>query len=259
MAGAARVHAIESGKQLANRTLIAFGGAAPLHAARLAEKLEMNLVIIPGHAGVGSAVGFLRAPVAYEIVRSLYQRLDALDIAAINVSLSAMQHEAERIVRQATSTLPRTETRSAFMRYAGQGHEIPVPLPARTLRDGDDKLLRDAFEAAYRALYHRIIPSAAIEILSWTVRVSAPAPAGSHRVAVSKGATAVASTGVRTVFDHRERRPISVPVYNRENLHAGWRVKGPAVIVEDETATLVTEVCDASIDADGAIVLERRA
>jgi N-methylhydantoinase A len=259
MAGAARVHAIESGKQLANRTLIAFGGAAPLHAARLAEKLEMNLVIIPSHAGVGSAVGFLRAPVAYEIVRSLYQRLDALDIAAINVNLSAMQHEAERIVRQATSTLPRTETRSAFMRYAGQGHEIPVPLPARTLRDGDDKLLRNAFEAAYRALYHRIIPSAAVEILSWTVRVSAPAPAGSHRVAVSKGATAAASTGVRTIFDHRERCPISVPVYNRESLHAGWRVKGPAVIVEDETATLVTEVFDASIDADGAIVLERRA
>ncbi len=72
------------------------------------------------------------------------------------------------------------------MRYAGQGHEIPVPLPARTLRNGDDTLLRNAFEAAYRTLYHRIIPSAAIEILSWTVRVSA-LHRWPHRVAVGKG------------------------------------------------------------------------
>ena len=257
MAGAARVHAIESGKQLVDRTLIAFGGAAPLHAARLAEKLDMDRVIIPHHAGVGSAVGFLRAPIAYEIVRSLYQHLDALDVAAINASLSAMRQEAERIVRQGAPTSPRTETRNAFMRYAGQGHEIPVPLPGGVLHDGDGKLLREAFEAAYRALYHRTIPGAAIEILSWTVRVSAPAPRGSGRATISAGATA-ASAGERAIFDHRERRPISVPVYDRESLGVGCRIKGPAVIVEDETATMVTAVFDATINADGAIVLERR-
>jgi N-methylhydantoinase A len=259
MAGAARVHAIESGKQLTDRTLIAFGGAAPLHAARLAEKLEMNRVIIPGHAGVGSAVGFLRAPVAYEIVRSLYQRVEALDVAAINAGLSAMQQEAERIVRQGAPTAPRTETRSVFMRYAGQGHEIAVPLPARPLRDGDAKLLRDGFEAAYRTLYHRIIPGAAIEILSWTVRVSAAAPAGSRRMPASAGGAAAVPIGERPIFDHRERRFIAARVYDREHLAAGCRIEGPAVIVEDETATLVTAVFDASLNPDGAIILERRA
>ncbi len=102
MANAARVHAIESGKDARSRTLIAFGGAAPLHAARVAEKLGIASVVIPANAGVGSAVGFLRAPVAYEIVRSRLQRLDGFDAAAANGLLLEMRAEAEAIVRRGT-------------------------------------------------------------------------------------------------------------------------------------------------------------
>ncbi|MDW8444802.1 MAG: hydantoinase/oxoprolinase family protein [Acetobacteraceae bacterium] len=75
MANAARVHAIEAGTALEGRTLIAFGGGGPVHAARVAEKIGIDAVLVPPGAGVGSAIGFLRAPVAYEVVRSLYQRL----------------------------------------------------------------------------------------------------------------------------------------------------------------------------------------
>ena len=81
MANAARVHAIESGKDLRPRTLIAFGGAAPLHAARVAEKLGIGRVLVPANAGVGSAVGLLRAPVAYEVVRGRLMRLSSFDAA----------------------------------------------------------------------------------------------------------------------------------------------------------------------------------
>jgi N-methylhydantoinase A len=95
MANAARVHAIESGKDARGRTLVAFGGAAPLHAARMAEKLGLDRVVVPSYAGVGSAVGFLRAPIAYEIVRSGLQRLAAFDAAAANALLAAMREEAE--------------------------------------------------------------------------------------------------------------------------------------------------------------------
>ena len=100
MANAARVHAIESGKDARGRTLVAFGGAAPLHAARMAEKLGLDRVLVPSNAGVGSAVGFLRAPIAYEIVRSQLQRLDAFDADAANALLAAMRDEAEAIVRR---------------------------------------------------------------------------------------------------------------------------------------------------------------
>src|SRR6185295_780684 len=137
MANAARVHAIESGKDARGRTLVAFGGAAPLHAARMAEKLGLDRVLVPSHAGVGSAVGFLRAPIAYEVVRSQLQRLDGFDPDGANALLAAMRAEAEAIVRRGEPDAPLTESRSAFMRYRGQGHEIAVKLPARPYRAED--------------------------------------------------------------------------------------------------------------------------
>src|SRR6202035_4831132 len=131
MANAARVHAIESGKDIRPRTLIAFGGAAPIHAARVAEKLGIARVLVPANAGVGSAVGFLRAPVAYEIVRSHLERVSRFEAAAVNRLLGEMRAEAEAIVRRGAPEARLTEQRSAFMRYRGQGHEIAVPLPVR--------------------------------------------------------------------------------------------------------------------------------
>src|SRR5215470_6531154 len=163
MANAARVHAIESGKDARGRTLVAFGGAAPLHAARMADKLGLDRVVVPAYAGVGSAVGFLRAPIAYEIVRSALQRLDQFDAAAANALFATMRREAEAIVRCGAGDASLTETRSAFMRYRGQGHEIAVSLPVRTYRSEDAALLRDAFETEYRGLYSRIIPGVEIE------------------------------------------------------------------------------------------------
>src|SRR5207237_9418176 len=174
MANAARLHVIESGKDARGRTLVAFGGAAPLHAARMAEKLGLDRVLVPSYAGVGSAVGFLRAPIAYEIVRSSLQRLDEFDAAAANALFAAMRAEAEPIVRRGAGDAPLSETRSAFMRYRGQGHEIAVPLPTRIYRDDDAALLDDAFEQAYRRLYGRIIPGVEVEILSCVLLLSGP-------------------------------------------------------------------------------------
>ena len=132
MANAARVHAIESGKTYENRTLIAFGGGGPVHACRLAEKIGIRRIVVPSGAGVGSAIGFLRAPVGYEVVRSLYQRLSTFDTGAVNTLLASMHDEASTVVERGRLDAPVIETRIAFMRYVGQGHEIPVPLPART-------------------------------------------------------------------------------------------------------------------------------
>src|SRR6185437_8511739 len=98
MANAARVHAIESGKTYEGRTLIAFGGGGPVHACRMAEKLGIERVLVPSGAGVGSAIGFLRAPVGYEVVRSLYQRISTFDIHAVNALLTSMYNEARTVV-----------------------------------------------------------------------------------------------------------------------------------------------------------------
>jgi N-methylhydantoinase A len=259
MANAARVHAIESGKDARGRTLVAFGGAAPLHAARMAEKLGLDRVLVPSNAGVGSAVGFLRAPIAYEIVRSQLQRLDAFDPDAANRLMAAMREEAAAIVRRGEPTAPLSETRSAFMRYRGQGHEIAVTLPVRPYRAEDAVALREAFEAAYRRLYSRVIPGVEVEVLSWVLLLSGPVPleaavTGERVAAESHPAPARR----RPVFDADSADFIDVAIHDRAALAPGAVISGPAVIVEDETSTVVSRNFDARIDAFGYIELTRR-
>src|SRR5262249_53054968 len=146
MANAARGHAIERGKVIGGCTLIAFGGAAPLHAARLAEKLGIARVIVPPNAGVGSAIGFLRAPIAYERVHSRYMRLEAFDADAASRLLGELAAEARDVVAAGAAGQATVEARAAYMRYVGQGHEIPVLLPNRPLGPDDRELLRREFE-----------------------------------------------------------------------------------------------------------------
>ena len=257
MANAARVHAVERGKAVGETTLIAFGGAAPLHASRLAEKLGIRRVIVPRNAGVGSAVGFLRAPVAYEVVRSRYMRLDAFDAAAANALLDALKEEARRVVESGARGQKLEERRTAYMRYVGQGHEIVVPVPARALEAGDTAELRRGFEREYRALFQRVIPDGAVEILSWTLTLSTPnaLPKALAGVGRKDGAAAI---GTRPVFDATTEAFAEVAVYRRPDLDLGQTVAGPALIVEDETTTFVSARFDAAIDAAGSIVLERR-
>lgn len=258
MANAARVHAVERGMTVADRTLVAFGGAAPLHASRLAEKLGIGRVIVPPDAGVGSAVGFLVAPAAYELIRSRYMRLDQFDTAAANALLGEMAAQARSHAEAAAGGRPLVEMRTAFMRYSGQGHEIAVPLPARALTAPDAAALRQTFEAEYRALFHRHIPDAQIEIMSWVVVVTTPvdAPPLLER---ANPAQPPAPSGRRSVFDTRLARLIDVDVYERATLSPGHAVSGPCMILEDGTCIYVSPTFDARIDAGLAIVLERKA
>jgi N-methylhydantoinase A len=258
MANAARVHAIESGKDARGRTLVAFGGAAPLHAARMAEKLGLDRIVVPSYAGVGSAVGFLRAPIAYEIVRSALQRLDQFDPAAANALYAAMRAEAEPIVRRGAGDAPLTETRSAFMRYRGQGHEIAVPLPVQIYRDDDAAMLHGVFEEAYRRLYSRVIPGVEVEVLSWVMLLSAPPPTESETVLPTLEPHIPEPARWRPVFDPETGEFIEVPIHERSQLRPGALIRGPAIIVEDETSTVVTRLFDACIDAFGYIELIRR-
>jgi N-methylhydantoinase A len=258
MANAARVHAIESGKDARGRTLVAFGGAAPLHAARMAEKLGLDRVLVPSYAGVGSAIGFLRAPIAYEIVRSALQRLDTFDAAAANALYAAMLAEAEPIVRRGAGDAPLTETRSAFMRYRGQGHEIAVVLPTRAYRDDDAAMLHAVFEEAYRRLYSRVIPGVEVEILSWIMHLSAPLPTEPEAGAPTPKSYAPQPARSRPVLDPETGEFIDVAIHERRDLLPGAFIPGPAVIVEDETSTVVSRSFDAGVDAFGYIQLTRR-
>jgi N-methylhydantoinase A len=257
MANAARVHAIESGKDVRPRTLIAFGGSAPLHAARVAEKLGVGRVLVPANAGVGSAVGLLRAPVAYEIVRSRLMRVSSFDEAEANALVLEMRGEAEAIVCHGAGVTKLVEQRSAFMRYRGQGHEIAVNLPVRAFAADDRATLTELFEAAYRRLYSRAIPGVDIEILSWVVSIAAPAEGGLAEP-VSERAYEPPPKARRRVFDPDSGEFLDVAVYWRPDLAPGARIPGPAVIAEDETSTVVSPLFNARIDCFGYIEVTRR-
>lgn len=263
MAAAARAHAAEFGLDLASRDMVAFGGAAPLHAARLGEKLGVRRILIPADAGVGSAVGFLLAPVAYEVVRSRYQALSELLPDRVNGLMAEMRAEALAVVRQgvgptvAAETL--RETRQAYMRYRGQGHEIPVALPVEEYREGHRDDFREAFEAAYRQLYGRTIDGVEIEALSWTLTIAETRAdskdRGSEQSSRLEGEVSPFAT--QPLLDPATGNAADTPVYLRSDLDVGARVPGPALITEDQTTTVVTAGWQAAIDAQGSIVLSR--
>jgi N-methylhydantoinase A len=257
MANAARVHAIERGVAVGERTLVAFGGAAPLHAARLAEKLGIERIVVPADAGVGSAIGFLEAPAAYELVRSRFMRLDRFDAEAANELLGAMSREAGALAKAAAGGRPLDEHRQAFMRYSGQGHEIAVPLPALALGPADAAGLREAFEAEYRRLFERHIPGARIEIMSWVVLVSTEAETP-VRLGTVEPRPAPRPTGERRVLDARLGRAVAVPVFERSDLEPGATIAGPALVTEAGTSTFVSSSFDLAVDAGGALVLTRK-
>ncbi|MDA0663584.1 MAG: hydantoinase/oxoprolinase family protein [Proteobacteria bacterium] len=258
MANAARVHSIERGKVIADHTIIAFGGAAPLHASRLAEKLAIDRIIVPTNAGVGSAVGFLRAPIAYEVVRSRYMPLRDFDAGQANALLDAMQDEALGVVRSGAGDAALTEKRIAFMRYMGQGHEIVVPLPNRTLTVDDAAMLKQIYDREYEVLYGRTIPDADIEVLTWAMTIST-GEAEQAPVADPPDIDTPPPSGRRPVFDPVTQSFAEIAQYRRDDLLPGMRVAGPAIIAEDETSTFVSASFNARIDASGFIVMERSA
>lgn len=256
MANAARVHAIERGKDIGACTMIAFGGAAPLHACPLAEKLGVSRIIVPSGAGVGSAIGFLQAPIAYEITRSAALNLEKFDAAKANALLKAMERDARAVVAPATAKEKLRVIRIADFRYVGQGHEIRVTLPDGALNATDGPKLRQAFEKLYKVLYGLIIPNMEIEAVTWSVTVASTPPKVA-RAGKPKAAKAPSPRKQRQVYDQALGKTVTMPVYWRFDMKPGARIKGPAIIAENETSTLVGAHFQAQLDSLGYIVLER--
>lgn len=259
MANAARVHAVENGKNISDNIMVAFGGAAPLHAARLCEKLGIDQCLIPAGAGVGSAIGFLKAPFGYEALASKVTRLSAFEADDVNALLDGLKATAEGFVRAGTDgAIQRAIT--AYMRYVGQGWEIPVALPDRPFTAADVDLLRQSFQTNYARFFGRAIDGLdglEIEIVTFSVKAqdSRPAP---MRHALTLGRTEVAAQVSRPVFDPARGEALTTAIVERSSLAPGARLTGPAVVVERETSTVVTSPFDVVMQDDGSLLLVRK-
>jgi N-methylhydantoinase A len=261
MAGAARIHAIERGKDPRSYPVFAFGGAGPVHAFRVAEILQSPRLLVPLGAGVTSTVGFLAAPLAFDFVRSYYGPVEDLDWAHVNGLFDEMEREGRDIlaragVRQADMRV----TRSADLRYVGQGHEVPVPLPDGTLHPDGVPHLLETFEQVYRRLYERVATGNPVEALSWRMIVSAPRPdlplEGLASIADGSLNAAHAVKGERPIYLPEERAMRPVPVYDRYRLAPGAEFSGPAVVEERESTVVLGPAARASIDRFMTLVVE---
>ncbi|MXY66497.1 MAG: hypothetical protein F4206_11045 [Gammaproteobacteria bacterium] len=257
MANAARIHAVEQGKNLGQCTMIAFGGNGALHATRVAEKLGIGEIIVPPSPGVGSAVGFLHAPVAYEIVRSRHVRVDSFPFDEINRLLRNLEQEARAVVAAGAPGERLEVRRIAFMRYAGQGHEIEVGIPDGDISEHSLPTLAGRFESEYARLFVRAVPSMWIEIMNWSVTVSNRVPPA-HVIVDGGESRQVAATDHRELCIGTTGEHIRAGIFERGRLRPGDAIGGPALIVEPQTTTFVSAAFTARVDAAGNIVMTRR-
>ncbi|MBS1303759.1 hydantoinase/oxoprolinase family protein [Loktanella sp. SALINAS62] len=257
MANAARVHAVENGEDLADYTMIAFGGAAPLHAARLCEKLGITRCLIPQGAGVGSAIGFLRAPFSFEANRSVFMRLSDFDSGAVTALFDELTAEATGFVRSCDATAPIRAEYKIYMRYSGQGWEIPVTLTPDDAKAPDAAIYLRRFEDAYQTLFNRTVAGMEVEITVWSVNATTPVPPVQREDAVTDRRD-VTPSGQRDLFDAAQARMVNAGVHRRADLTPGDTARGPAVITEDETTIICPSSRDAVVLADGCIDLRAK-
>ncbi|MGH1492191.1 MAG: hydantoinase/oxoprolinase family protein [Acidimicrobiales bacterium] len=252
---AARVHAVENGKDLTGYTLIAFGGGAPLHASRLMDKLGLDDLLVPAGAGVGSAIGFLRAPFTYEAVRSFYTTTDDFNFVAANQVLADLEAEAEAFVRQGTDDDVTVE-RQVAMRYKGQGWEIPVRLGNEVFDQFAAELLGNVFTKAYEEFFGRAIGGMTIEAVSWSVRV-ASVRERPDRLQIPSTNEPTTVDVHRAMFDPAAGRRVEAAIVERRNLSPGDTVTGPAVIVEEQTSTVLGSHHRVMMLADETLLITR--
>jgi N-methylhydantoinase A len=276
MAAAARIHGIERGKDLRGYTLFAFGGAGPVHGWHVAKILKVERILIPFGAGAMSAYGLLAAPLAFDFVRTGRQRLDQADWPAINALFAEMEAEGRALLERARVAAGAIRLiRVAEMRYLGQGHEVEAHLPLGTLSANTLPAITASFEAAYRALYHRLPQGVPIEALNWRLTLSGPeqrigstgparpAPGGgpkTARGAVPPGSARLgdALKGKRPAYFPEAGGFVEVPIYDRYALGPGVAFRGPAIVEEREATAIIGPGGRCRVDDGLALVVEVR-
>ncbi|WP_137391513.1 hydantoinase/oxoprolinase family protein [Rhodoligotrophos defluvii] len=258
MAAATRTHLAEKGKDPRKYTLIAFGGAGPVHAFNLARLLKVGRMVVPMGAGVASALGFLVAPPATDMVRTKMSRLDAVDWQAINALFEEMRAEGVRLLSEAGADPERiTFKPTAEMRHKGQGFEIPVPLPSLVLSERDLDVIRASFFESYRAQFGRIIEDSPIEVLNW--RLSLAAPGSKIKIGAGEGKAAAdlgrAKRGTRKV-KFEDHGWLDCPVYDRYRLPSGCAFTGPALVEERESTCVIGPGARVRVDESLNLIID---
>ncbi len=254
MAAAAKTHIAEKGGNPNVITVAAFGGAGPVHAYGLARKIGASKVIVPPLAGVGSALGFFTAPVAFDLVRSHRVSLDGADFDAIETLFSDLQKEASAILEQSGAVTGIVFARSIDMRFVGQGAETNLPIATRDFNTWQKDDIRSLFDETYKRLYGRTYPDTQVEFITFKVRASLPErPFRIPPLSATNGTLEDCIKGKRQAYSLVQKKYIPFTVFDRLKLFPGAKIDGPAIIEEKESTIVVGEDARAAVDDFGFV------
>lgn len=257
MANAARIHAVEKGLDPRRFSLVAFGGAGPVHAYQVAGKLRLETIIVPPGAGVSSAFGFLLAPMAFDFSRGYLARLEEIEWERLDSIYAEMEVEGSKLLLEA-GVVPENMKfiRSADMRYTGQGFEVVVPLPRGRLNHESLEEFRNSFEQEYRSIYQRICPEIPIEGVNWRLTATGPPPEIEAGRWWSLGVSlADALKGERRAYLPASGDYVNFPVYDRYRLPFGTEIEGPVIVEERESTLIISGPGRARVDEFGNVVV----
>jgi N-methylhydantoinase A len=229
-----------------------------VHGYRVAEILHLPALIAPLGAGVGSTLGLLVAPLAFDFVRSAYGLLDEMDWDLANALLDEMAAEGRDVLeRSGLAAADITSQRTADMRYSGQGHEVSVPLPDGALSEVSRPAIVAAFDRVYRGLYGRAGPDVPLEVINWRLVATGPRPALDLRLTnAAVGAAATARKGSRDAWFPEHGGYVETPVYDRYALAPGAKLDGPAIVEERESTLIIGPKGRARVDEQLNLVIE---
>ena len=257
MAAAAKTHIAEKGGNPKLITIAAFGGAGPVHAYGLAKKIGAPRIIVPPLAGVGSAMGFFTAPVAFDLSRSQRTSLDDADFDQIEGLFQDLEREAGGILQQADRSRRLRFERTLMMRFVGQGAETDLPIERRPFQKWSKAAIRRRFDAVYQKLYGRTYPENAVELVTFKVRASLPErPFRLPPLARRKGNMSECIKGRRPAFSVLRKKFVPFTVYDRLKLYPGARMPGPAIIEEKESTIVIGEDAKARVDEYGFVWID---
>lgn len=252
MAAAAKIHAVEKGQDVRRYTLLAFGGAGPIHAREVARRSGCNEVLVPANAGVFSAFGLLVAPIKVDTVRTRFTRLDSIDWVAIEALLLEMQNHLSDQLRSAGVAEDQMRfRRTADMRYVGQGFEVETELPAH-MHAGELAALEDRFNHAYKALFGNYLNNQKTEIVNWRVEgfANLSSVSGAHAKVESRKNEAART---RKAYFPDIQAFVDTPVMHETSLKPGERYDGPALIEQPGSTVVVGPGDKFGLDEDGNI------
>ncbi|OGB92137.1 MAG: hypothetical protein A3G35_11740 [candidate division NC10 bacterium RIFCSPLOWO2_12_FULL_66_18] len=255
MAEALRVHAVEKGVNYRGMTMVAFGGAGPVHAYRIARILGLARVIFPRAVGAFSALGLLSARLAFDLSTSYVTDLASADMDRVHDLYRDMFGQLEPLFTKAGVAWNLVERRiSVDMRYKRQGFEVTVPVPEVYLEDGNRAALAEAFDAVYQASYGRLVAGAPVEAVTWRAAALAPPPRFNLRMETG-AATGDAIKGSRPVYLREDQGSVEVPVLDRYRLQPGVRIEGPVILEERESTIYIGPGAWATLDELGGVVM----